>query len=198
MKKSIILSSLFFSFGLIIFGIDYVNGDCYSPLTENPWDLPEPAPRNLTYCSHYNKLTCCTQNRASKVDFSMDQCGTPSSGCLEMWNLYVCRFCSPSYSSFLNYWGKFKMCSGFADNLYSSCSSSKIQYITDTGIECVTIGDRWKTGKDFIITVFDNEYSTDDPKDGTCFNSARSSFSSSIIQLPILFLSIYFLFQTFL
>lgn len=168
--------------------LKHTESACFTPRTENPWDTPEPGPRNLTYCNHYNKLTCCTQSKAQNVDFSSEPCGAPSQSCLDSWNMYLCRFCSPRYSTYVNYWGKLKVCSDFADRLYSACKSSKIQFITEQSASCVLIGEKWTSAKDFVVNVFDNEYSLDDPADGTCFNAAPTVRVFTTVVAAALFL----------
>jgi hypothetical protein len=160
-----------------------VDASCFAPYNDNPWDVPEAAPRNLTYCRHYNKLTCCTPDgRGIAANFDDDVCGAPSSNCLDQWTLYLCRFCTPHYSNYLNYWQKLKVCADFAERLYGACSSSSIQHASTAGAVCVRVDQRWKNAKDFIENVFDNEY-VDGSDQSTCFNAANRTFHRNNIGL---------------
>jgi len=152
---------VFFLFPLDVFGY------CYSGGTDGPYLVPKAAQRNLTYCEWYNQETCCTQSSTVVIDFSGGPCANIKQGCADQWALYLCRFCSPRYSDYLDTeYGKLMICSHFADKIYSSCKNSEILMADGT---CKNVGKTWKNGKDFMENAFDNIYTSDID----CFSSGE-------------------------
>lgn len=113
MKQSI------FVFLLLIFfcSIGYVQSDCFSPSTDNPYLIPKPSEvfpsvvnyqRQLSYCTWYNSLTCCTNSPTLQVNFTGSCDLSPSKDCTDYLTLYYCRFCSPLYSDYVDSHGIFR------------------------------------------------------------------------------------------
>jgi len=149
-------------FFLFVF-LHQVFSDCYTPPTDNPFVIPKASERNLDYCSWYNDLTCCTYSPTLQVNFDETNCKAPTGSCADELTLFLCRFCSPFYSEYVDQYGKFQVCGKFADKMYEACKQSEIQVEG----QCKTVGSEWKNGKDFVENVFDHRY-TDDQK--ACFN----------------------------
>jgi len=186
-------NKLWISLLLFNFCFGFIYGACYKPVTQDPFQIPKPAERDLPYCSWYNEDTCCTNTGPLVTDFGGGPFKQPSSGCQDQLVLYLCRFCSPMYSDYLSSdTAKFRVCSNFADEFYESCKGSEIQVQGEKGPECKKIGSGWKNGKDFIQNVFDQLYE-EDRLQNPCFNSANPfAFTCWLLCSAIIFL-LYFL-----
>jgi len=103
-------------------------------------------------------------------------------GCTEALNLFVCRFCSPRYTEYLDSNGKLRICSTFADGLFKQCEKSNIFSVRD--ITCKTVGEDWQNSKDFIENVFDEVVV--DPRGLSCFNSSSILLSNLMFAFTVL------------
>ena len=101
---------------------------------------------------------------------TINQCTALSDQCSYQLEKLSCRFCSPFYQQYIerenqNALNKFKICEGFANDLFQACQHDQLE---KSNGECVQVNTEWKNGKDFVENVFDMVYSDDDQ----CFNGA--------------------------
>ncbi len=76
-------------------------------------------------CEWYNSNSCCDSSEAADAASFFDSygCQQLSTDCQQLVNLVTCGyFCSPQISSAHTSSGKYRICSSFADHVYSSCS----------------------------------------------------------------------------
>jgi len=125
-----------------------------------------PSAQTNTNCAWYNSNSCCTSVEADASTGS-DKCANVDSKCTEQANLFACGIaCSPDISSAVS-GTSLKICSKFADHLYSSCSASEIPTTDGT---CKKLGDVYKSGQDYIQAI-GMTYDTSDSSPN-CFNAA--------------------------
>jgi len=153
-----------------------VVGDCLIP------GLQTAEARTNTNCAWYNSNSCCTSDQANAAvaPFS-DGCTAPETKCQQLINLLECgTACSPDISSAIDTSsGQLRVCSKFADHVYSSCSSS--QFPNSQG-SCETLSSAYSTSKAFW-TAQGVEYDTTDSAP-TCFNAG--SVAQPMIALVVL------------
>ena len=140
--------------------------------------------RTNANCSWYNANSCCSEAIANAAMGGVSgPCGAPETKCQELINLLSCGVaCSPDISSAID-GASIKICSKFADHIYSSCSSSKFPDSTGT---CKVISDAYSDSKTFWTQSVYSAVFTYDTTDSApaCFNAG--SLASPMLALTVL------------
>jgi len=135
--------------------------------------------RNNKQCSWYNDKTCCDLSSKEQSGENLE-CDL-SQNCLDKLNLYSCAICSPSYTDWQAKNGSLQICKTFSDDIYNACKDS--EYLSDS--KCLTVGDKFKSSKDFVEKFFVDASYVNSNKD--CFNGASNlAFSWGLLIIGII------------